>query len=123
MSDPSALDRLCARCGIDVEFVDIWGERHVVPDDTKRSLLGAMNIDAGCADPERVLEEIEARGWRRMLAPVQVLLATEKTPRTELSLRSAQAGTVFSWRLTLESGAIIGGECKPIDPAGVGERK
>ncbi|KAI94771.1 glycogen debranching enzyme [Rhodomicrobium udaipurense JA643] len=45
-ADPELLDHLARAAGIAPDWYDITGERHVVPDDTKRALLSDMGFPA-----------------------------------------------------------------------------
>jgi (1->4)-alpha-D-glucan 1-alpha-D-glucosylmutase len=118
MPNISLLDRLCALFGIDIEYTDVWGKRHQVSDDTKQRLLDAMGIDIrGNSDLAGMVEEAEARTWRCLLMPVQVLIETDDTFQTVLSVPLAKVGDIFRWRLTLESGEIIDRQCRPIELA------
>ena len=74
----SLLDRLCASCGVITAYRNVHGEEQVVPIKTRLALLAAMGWEVGSdADLERALEAREARGWRRLLPPVQVVRAGE----------------------------------------------
>ena len=42
MMDESDVDRLCAQCGIDTAYADIWGHVHAASSTTKRAMLAAM---------------------------------------------------------------------------------
>jgi len=123
MSSISLLDRLCALCGIDVDYTDVWNQKHAVPDDTKYKLLAAMHVDASRAGLENVLDEIEARHWRRLLPPTQVLKENDSAPYTALSISTEKARTAFRWCLTLESGAVVEGHCISADLTVLEERQ
>ena len=44
--DDYALDRLCARWGVDVAYTDIYGHRHPAPRETKEAILAALGAFA-----------------------------------------------------------------------------
>ena len=53
MIDDRALDRLCARWGVDVAYADIYGHRHPAPRETKQAILAALGAfaqDGAAAD-------------------------------------------------------------------------
>ncbi len=116
MLNQHLLDRLCALSGIEPEYLDIWGNRHVTSEETKQALLAAMHIDANsAADLERAVAECEAQSWRNMLAPVQVITETHTAHQVALTIPLTMARNVFEWRLTLESGETSGGRCTPAE--------
>ncbi len=57
MTDPIDLDALCAQWGVETAYSDIWGQRHSVPDSTKRAVLHAIGAlrEGGLAQPAPVL--------------------------------------------------------------------
>ena len=70
------LDRLCARCGVEIEYTDLWGNRRLASAATKLELLRAMGIAVdAAADAGAALAAIEASAWREVLAPVKVARA------------------------------------------------
>ncbi|MGV8900134.1 MAG: malto-oligosyltrehalose synthase [Burkholderiaceae bacterium] len=114
MPNQRILDRLCALSGIEPEYFDIWGNRHVTSEESKRALLEAMNINANsAADLEFAVDECELQSWRSLLAPVQVITETHDAPQVVLTIPAAMAGNVFDWRLTLEHGATSNGRFTP----------
>ncbi len=121
MSDTPALERLAALCGIETDYHDIWGKRHLTSDRTRRMLLAAMGI-ATDADPARLAEDIENRDWRRLLPPVRVIRLTDATLAIEISVPAGWAQEPFSWTLNLEQGARHGGQFRPRDLEAIGER-
>ncbi|MGH7231323.1 MAG: 4-alpha-glucanotransferase, partial [Nitrospiraceae bacterium] len=72
-SEQELLDELAARFGIDSDYHDIFGQRHVTTSDTKRAILDAMGVEAGTA--EGVARELAASCqavWRTPCDPVLV---------------------------------------------------
>ncbi len=121
MSDTPALERLAALCGIEADYHDIWGKRHLTSDRTRRMLLAAMGI-APDADPARLAEDIENRDWRRLLPPVRVARLTDAPLDIEISVPAGWAREPFTWTLNLEQGARHGGQFHPCDLEAAGER-
>ena len=104
------LRRLAKLYGIEPGYTDFWGKRRRIPDATARVLLQA--VGAVVASPEEIaasLREAEARGWRRMLEPVQVSLASQPL-EVALSLPDRSGGARVRWRLVEEEGAGHAGE-------------
>ena len=68
MNTDSPLARLAASCGIESGYHDIWGNWHALGEDTARSLLGAMGLDA----TDDATTEAELRAGEINLVHVQV---------------------------------------------------
>lgn len=79
------LDRAASLWGIDAEFWDIWGHKHITSDDTKRAILKGCGVPAD--DAGQVRRALEARAWNewsRLLAPTQV--ASENQQPVEIAI-------------------------------------
>jgi (1->4)-alpha-D-glucan 1-alpha-D-glucosylmutase len=108
------LDRLCARCGIEVEYSDLWGNRRGAGDATKVRLLKAMGVRLDCAaDAGAALAQIEEDAWRKVLPPVKVARADEAPLPIEITLPVERAAAEYGWTLELESGERTTGTLKP----------
>jgi (1->4)-alpha-D-glucan 1-alpha-D-glucosylmutase len=104
MIDQQALDRLCALCGIHAEYQDVWGNSHTAPLETKQALLAAMGITVDSEEALRqALEEREARPWRRLLPPVQVVWQSEQVS-VPLSVPAEHSAREWEWTVRLEGG-------------------
>ncbi|MCC7410902.1 MAG: malto-oligosyltrehalose synthase [Gammaproteobacteria bacterium] len=111
MHDASPLDRLCAACGIDPRWTDIWGATHAVGDGARRALLGAMGVAAANdTEVERSLAEREQRDWHRPLPPVQVLHGTREGFSVPLVLGAGDTTWPLRYTLTREDGVRHTGE-------------
>jgi (1->4)-alpha-D-glucan 1-alpha-D-glucosylmutase len=108
-----ALDRLCAACGIALEHYDVAGNRHIVPEATRRALLAAMGVrtDSEAAMLE-ALEAIEAAEWRRLAPPV-VVCRESGTVEVPLCVAEGLAGRSLRWTLEPEGGGRREGEVVP----------
>lgn len=116
MNAQSRLDRLCALCGIFLEYTDIWGKRHPVSPRTQRTLLGAMGIAAESdAAVGQALKSLQNAPWRRALPPVMVLRETEIPFAIPVTLSGDSGQDVFYWTLILENGERSGGEFHPAE--------
>jgi 4-alpha-glucanotransferase len=81
------LDLAARLWGVDPEYWDIWGRRHITSDETKRALLKSLGVRAETADSLR--ESIEARRrreWMRLAPPC--LIIDEHDPAVELPLHA-----------------------------------
>ena len=108
------LDRLCARCGVEVEYSDLWGNRRHPGDATKVRVLKAMGVSLdSAADAGAALAEIESRAWRTVLPPVKVARAGAAPLPIEITLPARRAATEHGWFLELESGERITGTLRP----------
>ena len=91
------LRRLCEQHGIDVDYDDIWGQRHQVSAESLRALL----LDAGAFD--------EA-GPAPALPPVLVL--EEGVSAFSLPIRPPPGLAEVHWRLVEEDGSIHRGQAR-----------
>lgn len=100
----SVLEHLATLYGIQADYQDFWGKKHPVTPATQRALLEAMGVPAdsetACA---QAVAEREARRWRRVLAPVQVVRGTAAPVQIELRLPVSHQKPLH-WRLQLEDG-------------------
>ena len=100
----AALHVLARTYGIEGEYHDIWGQRHLVGDDTKRALLAAMGVSAGDSGAcERALEEARVQRWRRVIEPVLVARESESVIGIDVRLPDGTKPRL-RWSLTLEDG-------------------
>lgn len=117
------LDRLCALHGITLEYYDIRGDIHGVPEATKLALLAALGVSLNSGrDAEGALGEIEARQWRRTLPPVQVVRENEAPHSIVLILPAGHADQRVDWVLEFEAGGQLSGAVRPVDLPLVEER-
>lgn len=110
------LDKLAALTGIEPEYSDRWGARHVTPKKTKRAVLRAMGID----DLQAGLRERELRPWNRFIEPVMVVSVNEQPPAIPIHfpLKKGQERAVsISWQVTDEAGGVLVRELKGPVPA------
>jgi 4-alpha-glucanotransferase len=98
------LDRAASLFGIDAEFWDIFGTRHVTSEAAKRAILSALGVAAGDAEAlERSLADLARLEWERLLPPAVVV---EQTGALDLPLcvPSDLLGQTAHFTLTLEDG-------------------
>jgi hypothetical protein len=105
MADLEALRRLAQQHGVELDWYDIWGGRHEVPEATLRAVLGAMHVAArDDAEVHAALHDGHGRAWRRRVPPVLVVRVS--VPSVDVVLRSAACceDVPLRWRLVLEDG-------------------
>lgn len=122
MTQPAALARLAAACGIATDYHDIWGKRHATSPDTERALLAAMHLPLD-GDLDALADEIETRDWRRPLPPVQVLRIGASPSCVPVTFAAAGAQQSWRWILTLENGEHSDGQFRPGDLRQLAERR
>ncbi len=100
-----ALARLAAAHGIDVDYEDVWGDRHQVPDATLEALLAAMGVHASDeAASLAVLRAIDDAQDARRVAPLVVLRENVRPWTLHLRLPASMADAPLSVRATAEDG-------------------
>jgi len=116
MTGVSALDRLARLAGIEDGWWDFFGRWRVVPPETKRVFLAAMNLPAGDEDEAGAsLFALEARPWRRWLEPVLVVEARGGPPSIPLTLPAELDVQPFRWRIDEELGIVHEGGFRPAE--------
>lgn len=108
--DTETLEALCERLGIEPEFHDYRGERHLATDEVKRRLVQAMGFEIdGRARAREVLERLNLDLWRRGLPPVAVLHA-DRDKAVEIFVPEALADSPGRWQVRFEQGRSREGE-------------
>jgi (1->4)-alpha-D-glucan 1-alpha-D-glucosylmutase len=108
------LDRLCARCGVELEYSDLWGNRRRASEAAKVGLLKAMGVPIEtAADAGAALAGIEESAWREVLPPVRVARVGAAPLPIEITLPAGRAASEYGWALELESGERIAGTLRP----------
>ncbi len=127
MNRQNPLDRLCERYGVSHDYHDIWGERRLVGEQTRRRLLAAMGVEAGNDHSARQsLSDSEDAEWSRRLPPVQV--ARKETDKETdaldipLHLPADRIRPRHRWVLQLENGERQAAEFRPIELEATGKR-
>jgi len=123
LMNAALLDRLCASCGIQSAYRDVWGNERAVPGKTRLALLAAMGIHvASDADLAQACAAREARAWRRMLPPVAVVRRGAARLHLTVTFPARQADEAFAWTLVTEEGQRRSGAFKPGELQRTGER-
>jgi len=114
VSGPSALARLAERCGIRLDYHDIWGSVHRVSDATCRGLLASMGEAAGSEEEAAAsLERLDAAEWLRVTPPVLVVREPLAAVTVPLAVPVARLATPLTWTLGLEDGTKHAGTVAP----------
>jgi len=107
-----ALRALCERCGLAVDYHDVWGQRHAVAPQHLLALLGELGVGPLPADqPEacwQALACIDDAEWARALAPVQTAVAG--VDRWMTRIRLPEGTRQAHWTLALEDGSSRQGD-------------
>lgn len=116
MKSRPALGELARRCGIAVDGFDQRGRRRTISPETVSALLTAMHLP-GDEKPEELLAELQREECRRGLPPVTVVRCGERVS-VELAIPSGEVRHTQRWRLRIETGDELSGECVPanLDP-------
>ncbi|MEJ1157480.1 glycogen debranching protein GlgX [Prosthecomicrobium sp. N25] len=101
-ADPAALDRLATAGGLALDWWDIDGNNHRVPDDTKRALLAALRLPAGTSGEARDSLRALAEDRDLRLLPHATLAREGVAPR--LRLGPGLAGRAVDLVVGLEDG-------------------
>ncbi|MGE5469527.1 MAG: malto-oligosyltrehalose synthase [Bacteroidota bacterium] len=104
--------RLAELYGIEAEYTDVGGRRHVTGDETRQRLLAAMGLSLSDA-LAGLIAEAENRDWRSPLPPVLVRTAATAPLPVDISLPASQAGQEWRWALHLENGDELDGSFTP----------
>ncbi len=105
------LDRLAAHYGIEPDFTDNWGQRHLVADATKQALLTALGVAAAsAAELEASLHAALTASWQQILAPVEVV--RKGAPLAPAVTLPAGLGGKLAWSVLTEAGAHHRGEAR-----------
>lgn len=99
------LDALCTYLGIGLEYYDAWGNRTVVPAETKRALLAALGCEVADDDAAgECLARMRAEDNQSVLPPLVVCHAAADALSIEIMLPRQLAARVLPWRIVLEDG-------------------
>ena len=107
------LDRLADRYGIEAQYDDIYGRRHVVGSDTKRAILSAMGIRTdSLGTMQAELETLEDALWRQPCDTVLVARAgSTPTWSFRIPVPPGQDETlVIEWTVRDEAGHDVADE-------------
>ncbi len=105
MNSKEAITLLTELYGIEPEYTDIWGNRHVVPESTRLTLLKAIGLSIDSPGPaSAILEKEILQLWQHRLDPVQVVRESDLPTTLTLRLPRHEEGLRFHWLLEEEDG-------------------
>ncbi|MFA9441196.1 malto-oligosyltrehalose synthase [Uliginosibacterium sp. sgz301328] len=115
-SDQNALDELCAWLGLAPEYIDGWGHRQHASEATRRSLIGAMGLDASTdGAAATTLQALRQSDSTRTLPPSIVVRQGSSPVRVPVNMPGNFADSRMTWRLDCEQGERFGGVFRPAD--------
>ena len=101
------LNRAASLWGIDAEFWDIWGNKHITSEETKRAILKGRGVPADTAvELRQALERRAWNEWSRLLAPTQVVSENRRPLETALNVPAEHAEGTARLEVRLEDGRV-----------------
>jgi (1->4)-alpha-D-glucan 1-alpha-D-glucosylmutase len=105
VTDIQALDALCTRCGITLDYYDIGGGHHLPSIDVKLALLAALQCPVtNNADIQLQFERLDNLQWQTVVPPIIVHRLSHRPISLSLQLSSAQIRQPVHWVLNEELG-------------------
>jgi 4-alpha-glucanotransferase len=112
-SEEPLIDTLAKLFGIDPEYYDIFGQRHVISLDTKRAILAAMGVRTATQEHlTRALDAVHEARWRQPCEPVLVRqVGTDGTWSFRMPVQEAEGPAIrFEWSIRDEVGRHLRSE-------------
>ena len=104
-SDRVLLEHVAALCGVEPQYEDVFGVRHVVDDAVLRALVEGFGFSASTRDDLiHTLEELAARAFRHVVEPVQVVPVGTAPIAVMLAYPESFDRARYRWRLRREDG-------------------
>jgi 4-alpha-glucanotransferase len=101
-----SLNRAARLWGIEPEYVDTWGNRHVATPEIQKGILTALGIDTGSRESlDGAVEERRFRQWNRVLPPVFVAGQNDWAKGFPLHVPASLAGATAALEIRWEDGA------------------
>ncbi|MEM7043845.1 MAG: 4-alpha-glucanotransferase, partial [Pseudomonadota bacterium] len=109
MSPGNPLDRLAAAHRIESDYIDIWGQRQTIGENSKRALLAAMGVAADSdTEIDASLEAARQEAFSR-LAPVGLVITDGEPLKVPVTTNAVASGRI-AWRFVTESGEQMEGD-------------
>jgi 4-alpha-glucanotransferase len=103
-ADPLA--ELCDLYGIEPEFWDIWGTRHIPAEEVRKAILASLGVDTSSASAlEESLRQRRLSHWTTML-PKTVVVSHGRPYSLAIRLPERYLGARFQAELHLEDGTV-----------------
>jgi 4-alpha-glucanotransferase len=103
-SETEALRRACELWGIDREYWDIWGKKHVTDPEVQRSILRSLGVPT--ASHEELDEAVRERLWNEWSQHLPPAIVTGEDRDIQVSVPESVAGGEILVRLQLEDGSV-----------------
>ncbi|WP_448382458.1 4-alpha-glucanotransferase [Desulfosoma sp.] len=118
------LEHVAALCGVEPQYEDVFGERHEVDDAVLKALLESLGFSAATRDDlVQTLQTLQARAFRQVVEPVQVVPVGTAPIAVVLSFPESLERARYRWRLRREDGWETLGEGRIDALQGVDERE
>src|SRR5579864_1734174 len=97
-----ALDQAAELWGIQPEYWDIWGQRHLTPPETKKAIIESFGVRADSREAlDHAVEERSRAEWSRLLPPCLVISESlqplEAYVQVPIRLDAAEVRVDFRW--------------------------
>ncbi|MCU1262364.1 MAG: 4-alpha-glucanotransferase [Bryobacterales bacterium] len=100
-----ALSRAAQLCGIEPEFWDIFGNRHLTSRETTQAIVSALGIPVEDLDQLQAgIARLEHADWTQILEPCRVVSVNRQPIRIPIHIPSAQENAAAEVELRLEDG-------------------
>jgi 4-alpha-glucanotransferase len=82
------IDELAELCGLMPDYYDIFGNRHITPHETKKTILRAMKLRVDSSEEAAgEIEKLSRGAWQNCIDPVRVISVNEQPMRVPLCLQ------------------------------------
>jgi 4-alpha-glucanotransferase len=102
------IDELAGLCGIMPEYYDIFGNRHITPQETKETILRAMKLKvASTEDAADEIERLRWGAWQNCIDPVRLISVNEQPMTIPLYLQleeGQESDLSVAWSIEDEEG-------------------
>lgn len=100
-----ALARAAELCGIQSEYFDIWGRRHVTSPDIQRGILESLGL--ACGSTDEIERAIQARLWTEWSRPLPpAIVVAEDASSISLRVPRSSAGESVKLGILWEDGEL-----------------
>jgi 4-alpha-glucanotransferase len=102
-----ALDHASRLWGIEPEYWDIWGRKHVTSEQTRRAILRALGVETASAlQIHLAIRERTRKEWSRLLPPALVIGQSKRPRQAPLYIPHANLEDTLRLRIRHEDGQV-----------------
>jgi 4-alpha-glucanotransferase len=115
-TEDDIIEELAALLGIEPEYYDNWGGKHVTSPEVKTAIIRSMGI----GDPAAYLADLRLRPWNRLIDTAMVVSVNDQPQDIPIHLpldEGMEAETFLKWHIEDESGNREAREFKRLRPA------